>query len=331
MKKRKWIRLLCSIITAGSMLMGTALAAEPVTPGNPNAVLVDVPGGTEVKREWIPADVDSLRGTGGWEDNVYYIPSGSTVNLSINPDFDGKILSLTLIDCTLLQDVMENNQSWWDSGCTLDFYRQDGQQGLPITKLTCGSLTDSAGKSMQFGQSDHLYALKVSAEWELSAADYYHVAYFRIADSQPGSVATTAIPTSSKVVVDGETIAFDAYLIGGNNYFKLRDIAQVLSGSDKQFEVTWDGAKNAINLISGQPYTPVGGELAAGSGANQTATPTSSTIYLDGEQINLTAYTIQGNNYFKLRDLGQTFDFGVGWDGANNTVTIDTSTGYTPE
>lgn len=141
----------------------------------------------------------------------------------------------------------------------------------------------------------------------------------------------TAAPTTSKVLVNGNAVSFDAYQINGNNYFKLRDIAKVISGTDKQFEVTWDGAKNAINLISGQSYTPVGGELAAGSGANQQAVLNTSTVYLDGKQINLTAYTIQGNNYFKLRDLGQTFDFGVGWDGANNTVTIDTSTGYTPE
>ena len=146
--------------------------------------------------------------------------------------------------------------------------------------------------------------------------------------------AVTATPTrdmGQTVYVDGNRVYPTGYNIADNNYFKLRDVAQVLSGSDKQFEITWDGAKNAINLIPGQSYTSVGGELAAGSGANQTAIPTSSTIYLDGKQISLTAYTIQGNNYFKLRDLGQTFDFGVGWDGANNTVTIDTSAGYTPE
>lgn len=141
----------------------------------------------------------------------------------------------------------------------------------------------------------------------------------------------TAAPTTSKVLVNGNAVSFDAYQINGNNYFKLRDIAKVLSGTDKQFEVTWDSAKNAINLISGQSYTPVGGELATGSGANQQAVLNTSTVYLDGKQINLTAYTIQGNNYFKLRGLGRTFDFGVGWDGANNTVTIDTNTGYTPE
>jgi len=41
--------------------------------------------------------------------------------------------------------------------------------------------------------------------------------------------AVTAIPTASTVLVDGQNIAFDAYNIDGNNYFKLRDIAYVIN------------------------------------------------------------------------------------------------------
>jgi len=49
-----------------------------------------------------------------------------------------------------------------------------------------------------------------------------------------------AVPTASAVVVDGVNTSFDAYNIEGSNYFKLRDIAYVLSGTEKQFEVGWD-------------------------------------------------------------------------------------------
>jgi len=140
---------------------------------------------------------------------------------------------------------------------------------------------------------------------------------------------STATPTSSSVLVNGTTVSFDAYNINGNNYFKLRDLASVLSGTGKQFDVTWDAAVNTINLVSGQAYTPVGGEMASKGSGNQTATLTTSTIYLNGAPVALTAYNIGGNNYFKLRDIGQALDFGVAWDGATNTITIDTSTGYT--
>jgi hypothetical protein len=99
----------------------------------------------------------------------------------------------------------------------------------------------------------------------------------------------------------------------------------------KPFEVGWDGAANAISLTSGKLYTPVGGEMLIGGAGDKAAKPTTSKILLDGKEVKLTAYNINGNNYFKLRDIGQAFDFGVDWDGARNTIVIDTSKGYTPE
>lgn len=139
----------------------------------------------------------------------------------------------------------------------------------------------------------------------------------------------TATPTASKVFVNGKDIAFDAYNIAGNNYFKLRDLAYILSGTEKQFEVSWDGAKNAISLTSGKAYTPVGGEMTGKGDGSKTPAMTSSKIYLDGIEITLSAFNINGNNYFKLRDVMQIFNVYVGWDGTTNTITLDTSKGYT--
>jgi hypothetical protein len=149
--------------------------------------------------------------------------------------------------------------------------------------------------------------------------------------ASPAANTLSAKPTASPVLVNGKQIAFDAYNISGNNYFKLRDLAYALNGTEKQFEVGWDGAANAIALTSGKAYTAVGGEMTGKGAGDKTATPTSSKITLNGGEVSLTAYNIGGNNYFKLRDLGQEFDFGVDWDGANNTIVIDTSKGYTPE
>lgn len=139
----------------------------------------------------------------------------------------------------------------------------------------------------------------------------------------------TAVKTTASVVVDGKHVAFDAYNIDGNNYFKLRDIAKVVSGTQKQFDVSWDNTNKAINLLSGAAYTVVGGELATGTGASMKATANTSPILKDKLAVKLSAYNIGGNNYFKLRDLGQAFNFAVTWDGATNSINIDTSKGYT--
>jgi hypothetical protein len=138
----------------------------------------------------------------------------------------------------------------------------------------------------------------------------------------------TAKPTKSTVLVNGANKAFDAYNISDSNYFKLRDLAYVLNGTEKQFSVGYDDATKAITLTSGQAYTPVGGEMTGKGAENKTPTPTSSKIYLDGKDVSFTAYIIEGNNYFKLRDVGIALNFGVNWDAANSTIVIDTSEGY---
>lgn len=146
----------------------------------------------------------------------------------------------------------------------------------------------------------------------------------------PEPAVVSAVPTPSKVLVNGQEVSFAAYLINGNNYFKLRDLAMVLSGTEKQFEVTWDAEQNAIHLVTGLPYTPVGGELAVpGDLAAQEAVPTPSKVYLNGQEVQFTAYKIGGNNYFKLRDIGMAVDFGVTWNADTNTVGIDSTTSYT--
>jgi hypothetical protein len=141
----------------------------------------------------------------------------------------------------------------------------------------------------------------------------------------------TAKAASATVLVNGENKSFDAYNINGNNFFKLRDLAFVLSGSEKQFEVGWSSTSNAITLTSGKPYTPDGNEMTGKGAGDKAAASTKSKIILDGKEVNLTAYNIEGNNYFKLRDIGESFNFGVDWDGVRNTIVIDTGKGYTPE
>ena len=139
----------------------------------------------------------------------------------------------------------------------------------------------------------------------------------------------TATATSSPVLVNGSNVKFEAYNIAGNNYFKLRDLAKAISGTDRQFEVGYDSGKNAITLTTGKTYTSVGGELTVSSKtASVTAQISTASLYLNGTEISVKAYNINGNNYFKLRDVAEAIDFGVGFDTKTNTISIDTKAGY---
>lgn len=140
----------------------------------------------------------------------------------------------------------------------------------------------------------------------------------------------TATTTKSAVLVNGVRKQFDAFTINGSTYFKLRDLAYVLNGTEKQFAVEWDGAHNAIRLVSGKAYQPAGGELSiSAKAATAQATATTSQIYIDGQEVAFVAFAINGNNYFKLRDVAAAFDIGVTWDSKTSTIGIDTTSGNT--
>ena len=135
----------------------------------------------------------------------------------------------------------------------------------------------------------------------------------------------TAVPTSSNVLVNGKSVAFEAYTIDGSNYFKLRDLSMALNNTDKQFDVAWVQAAGTINLVTGSAYKAAGGELAPGDGKSKSASLSNAGIQINGSPVSLQAYNIGGNNYFKLRDVMDKLNVNVGWDGTKNLITIDTA------
>ncbi|MFG6350620.1 MAG: copper amine oxidase N-terminal domain-containing protein [Oscillospiraceae bacterium] len=62
-----------------------------------------------------------------------------------------------------------------------------------------------------------------------------------------------------------------------------------------------------------------------------TATVSTQRFYLNGQPVQFEAYAIHGNNFVKLRDIGQAVDFGVTYDGTTNSVYIDPNSHYEQE
>lgn len=143
------------------------------------------------------------------------------------------------------------------------------------------------------------------------------------------STAPTATLSSMVFQVDGQTMSVAAYLVNDANFIKIRDLASLVNGSDKNFEVTWNQDKQSIELLAHQSYTPVGGELDSGTTATTTAyLNTNYPVYFNGELAQLTSYMIGDNSYFKLRDVMELVDIAVDWDEASQTVTLDSSHSY---
>ena len=62
-----------------------------------------------------------------------------------------------------------------------------------------------------------------------------------------------------------------------------------------------------------------------------TAQQSSQKIFVDGQQVQIEAYSIGGVNYCKLRDIGKAAGFNVSYDPLTNTVQINTTEPYVDE
>ncbi len=139
----------------------------------------------------------------------------------------------------------------------------------------------------------------------------------------------TAFSSATKVLVDGKEVAFDAYIINDFTYFKLRDVAMALNGTQKQFNTLWNETERAINVVTNTPYTVAGGELQKGTTKNKTALFSNGTLYFNDVEKSLMAYNIEGNTYFKLRDLAKEIDFSVAWNEQSKMISIQSDSSYT--
>lgn len=139
----------------------------------------------------------------------------------------------------------------------------------------------------------------------------------------PQSTSVKIQPSTHVVTVDGERVDPQGYNINGYNFYKLRDIAYILNGTDSRFNVTWDGANNRIVLTDGAAYQEVGGEMTSSASAEiKNVSESDSTIVLDGKTLSLTGYRINGNNYYKIRDVGSALGFSVDFDPETEIVLI---------
>ena len=81
----------------------------------------------------------------------------------------------------------------------------------------------------------------------------------------------------------------------------------------------------AVSFVLGAALFGGGAACAEGVIAERST----SAVYVDGQRVELDAYTIFGSNYVKLRDVGKAVNVNVFWDG--NAVQIETGAPYTGE
>lgn len=180
---------------------------------------------------------------------------------------------------------------------------QNGVMSAPVVKDV-----DADGKYEVFLNTTY-YALCV---YELTASG--------APASQDPQPSPLAHPSTQTVTIDGKPVELQAYALKDangydTNYVKLRDVAHVLNGTAAQFSVGWDGA---VNVTTGQAYTPNGSEMQTPFSGVRAYTPASAPTRVNGADAALEAIVLNddaggGYTYYKLRDLGSALGFLVDW------------------
>lgn len=143
---------------------------------------------------------------------------------------------------------------------------------------------------------------------------------------EPVKTATTkTIPvnvTQQSVYLDNKPLNIAAYNIEGANYFRLRDLAQILQGTEAQFSIESRSGDYTIEVQTGATYTPRGDELGPLRSMVSSMQPSNWKLAVNGKAVAVSAYTIEGSNFYKLRDIGHALGFFVRYDEATHSVHI---------
>ena len=113
---------------------------------------------------------------------------------------------------------------------------------------------------------------------------------------------TAAAEETAAVTVDGEAAEVATANVGGQTYYRLRDLATAVNGTADQFNVEW---QDGVIVITGEAYTTA----ALAPAAEAAGTAETLTLEVDGRTVTTSAAEINGNNYVPaslLAELGVT-------------------------
>ena len=136
---------------------------------------------------------------------------------------------------------------------------------------------------------------------------------------------STASRSVQTVYLYGQPVTLYTYLLNGENYVRLHDLAWYCSAGSSAFSARWSGADSAVYLTTGGIYISGGTEnLVHTPGAipSSLIQPDPYTLYVDGEPVSVRSYTINGYGYYNLRELCAALGMSVEWDASLRTIVL---------
>lgn len=126
----------------------------------------------------------------------------------------------------------------------------------------------------------------------------------------------------AKIKIGDKSYQKLVYNIKNHNYFRLRDLAELLKNSRSQFDLKWDEKRNMAEIKRGENYSSEQSSIPKTDGLNRSLKPNKLAVLIDGKQMELYGYLIDGHNYYKLRDLQNLFSYKVEWNEKERTIEL---------
>lgn len=130
-----------------------------------------------------------------------------------------------------------------------------------------------------------------------------------------------AVYTRQTLSFNGQSVALDVYNIDEYTYFRLRDIAALCADTAYRFSTQTDDERKTVTLVR---FAEPDSRSCTASNIDQSRTCVESewSLSIDGKPVRCSVYNIDGNNFYRLRDLAAIIGFSVGYDPESMSVLV---------
>ncbi|MBP5166019.1 MAG: metallophosphoesterase [Oscillospiraceae bacterium] len=167
------------------------------------------------------------------------------------------------------------------------------------------------------------YTLAYDSSWKSTSAMYPPKAEAEAGETLTFCAKTFAMDASYNYTAEG----YDGDVYCGLDFDSLTDTG--IDADEGYFDISFNAP--------GTYYIVVKGSVGEAAGIVVVEKPacmvSNQAVTLDGEEVQIAHYNVNGNNYFKLRDLacilnGTAYQYNVGYDRESRTVIVTTGEGY---
>lgn len=145
------------------------------------------------------------------------------------------------------------------------------------------------------------------------------------------ATSKVAVPTTTDFNVDGKHTSVPTYSLNGSKYVRVRDLAYSLNGTGKQISIAYNAGTDTTSINTtgsldnqSNSYVANGTELSALPAYTSEAEPSVHKLAKNGSILNLSMYTINGQDFVSLKALDSIL--GLGMTVYSDGITIDSAT-----